>query len=56
MKLNRKCAGHYYFENENGEIVNIFKIKDNLWGYSIGHSMTKGTFKSLSEVRKMFNI
>ena len=44
-------SGHYYFENDELEIVHIYKIERGLWGYSIGKSMTKGTFSSLREAR-----
>ena len=50
-KLKKECAGHYYFENENGEIIHIYQIERHLWGYCIGRGMTKGTFKSLREAR-----
>ena len=50
-KLKKEMAGHYYFENDELEIVHIYKIERGLWGYSIGKSMTKGTFGSLREAR-----
>lgn len=50
-KLHKLSAGNYYFENDELEMVHIYKIERGLWGYSIGHSMTKGTFKSLREAR-----
>lgn len=50
-KLKKKMEGHYYFENDKLEIVHIYKIDRGLWGYSIGNSITKGTFKSLREAR-----
>lgn len=50
-KLKKKMEGHYYFENDEHEIVHIYKIDRGLWGYSVGKSITKGTFKSLREAR-----
>lgn len=50
-KLKKKMEGHYYFENDEHEIVHIYKIERDLWGYSVGKSITKGTFKSLREAR-----
>ena len=50
-KLKKEMSGHYYFENDELEIVHIYKIERGLWGYSIGKSMTKGTFSSLREAR-----
>lgn len=50
-KLKKEMSGHYYFENDEHEIVHIYKIDRDLWGYSIGKSMAKDTFKSLREAR-----
>lgn len=57
-KLKKEIAGHYYFENDEHEIVHIYKIDRDLWGYSIEKSKTKGTFKSLREARYklMYNV
>ena len=50
-KLKKEMAGHYYFKNDELETVHIYKIERGLWGYCIGHGMTKGFFKSLREAR-----
>lgn len=50
-KLKKEMSGRYYFVNDELEIVYIYKIERGLWGYSVGKSMTKGTFGSLREAR-----
>lgn len=50
-KLHKLSSGYYYFENDEHEIVHIYKIGRGLWGYSVGKSIAKGTFKSLREAR-----
>lgn len=55
MRFHREMAGHYYFEDKHsGEVYHIFKISRDCWGWNIGKSMTKGTFKSLKEAREYF--
>ena len=51
MKLHREVKGVYYTYNFFGEKINLFRIKRGLWGYSIGHSMTKGTARTLRELK-----
>lgn len=53
MKLHRESTGRYYFKNKNGETVHIYKIETRLWGYCIGRGMTKKTFNSLKEAKKV---
>lgn len=55
-KLRRESKGRYYFENRDHETVNIFQIERHLWGWSVGRSMTKGTFPSLGAAKEHFNL
>ena len=57
-QIHRESAGRYYLENWNadGDTLNIYKISSDLWGYSIGRSMTKGTARTLHELKKKLGI
>lgn len=49
-KLRKIITGVYYFENNNNEVVYIYKIDRGCWGYCIMEENI-GTFKSLQDAR-----
>ena len=55
-KLYKRSKGSYFFEREvkggEPEIVNIYMIGKGMWGYSVGMSMTLGTFGSFKEAKE----
>lgn len=56
-KLNREEAGSYFVESDfTTDILRIYRINKNMWGYCYGNGMTKGTFLSLREAKNHFGI
>lgn len=63
--LKRICAGYYFYENKGNKIINgrgdwekvyLFKISYKRWGYCLDHSMTKGVFPSLTQLRRYLGV
>jgi hypothetical protein len=52
-KLRKESAGFYYIDTGR-EVVHIWKISRGLWGYNIGKGMTRGTARTLRELKEKF--
>lgn len=54
LRVKKASAGNYYIENYNadGETAHIFRIEKEVWGWNLGHGMTKDTFTSLREAKE----
>lgn len=56
-KLHRESNGHYYAENDfNNQVLHIYRIDKNLWGYCYDRGMTKGMFPTLKDAKNYFGL